>query len=258
MTNQNLAEEKKFFDRVMRDDLAGELSYPEYLKIYRLAGLLEGKEKNRKLLEIGCGDGVHSCHLAKLGFQVTAIDVSEESIKKAQKRAKKIKAKVKFVLADFNQAKLPSGFFDIVVFINSLHHFYFSGLKEVVDKAKRILKKGGRMFIIEPNHLHSYTNLSYLIPRFFSQHLKFVKINYLEQVITTNERSLDPFCLLRLLGDGFELVKLEFFPYNSLLAEKSSAGLRILKIIRQIFDYFCWLLPYQFRYDRFSLKLIKK
>jgi len=43
---------------------------------------------NAKLLDLACGRGRHSVYLNKLGFQVTGTDLSESSIKQAQKYEK--------------------------------------------------------------------------------------------------------------------------------------------------------------------------
>jgi SAM-dependent methyltransferase len=46
-------------------------------------------EPGAKILEVGCGMGLHSHLLAKLGFDVTAVDVSEVGIAYARRRFRK-------------------------------------------------------------------------------------------------------------------------------------------------------------------------
>ena len=50
---------------------------------FGLAGDLKGK----KVLEVGCGEGVASVQLAYCGAVVTGIDISEQSIRVARRRA---------------------------------------------------------------------------------------------------------------------------------------------------------------------------
>ena len=43
--------------------------------------------KATKILDIGCGTGRHSIELAKRGYQVTGIDLSESQLKRAKEKA---------------------------------------------------------------------------------------------------------------------------------------------------------------------------
>lgn len=53
-----------------------------------------------KVLDIGCGDGRHSIALSELGHDVTAIDFSEEAIRRAKKIAQTRNVFVKFICSD--------------------------------------------------------------------------------------------------------------------------------------------------------------
>ena len=52
------------------------------------------------IIDVGCGTGRHSIELAKRGFNVTGIDISEGMLKEAEKTAQKENVKVKFIKAD--------------------------------------------------------------------------------------------------------------------------------------------------------------
>jgi 2-polyprenyl-3-methyl-5-hydroxy-6-metoxy-1,4-benzoquinol methylase len=52
-------------------------------------------DKNVKILDIGCGTGRHSLELARRGYYVTGIDLSESQLSKARKIAEKEKLKNK-------------------------------------------------------------------------------------------------------------------------------------------------------------------
>ncbi len=60
------------------------------------------KHKVKSVLDVACGVGRHSIPLAKLGYQVTGIDLSPYQIKKAKEDAKKEKVKTSFVIQDAN------------------------------------------------------------------------------------------------------------------------------------------------------------
>lgn len=60
----------------------------------------EGKIKPAKTLSLGCGLGGNEIFLAKKGFDVMGVDVSETAIEKAKEVAKKEGAKINFVAHD--------------------------------------------------------------------------------------------------------------------------------------------------------------
>ncbi len=44
--------------------------------------------KGQKVLDVGCGSGVMSCRLAKMGARVTAIDITEAAVTLARRNAR--------------------------------------------------------------------------------------------------------------------------------------------------------------------------
>lgn len=257
MTKQDVDDEKRIFNKLIRRGIGEEL-IPDYF--YKLVGLTKVGEKSRiKLLDVGCGRGVHSVNLAKLGFEVTGIDISPEAIKFAKRKAKETKIIVKFLLKDASNTGFPDENFDIVLFIGALHHFYYSGLEKVLVETKRILKKGGELILVEPNHLYPYNFLSYTIVHFFKKYKRPIFIKYIDEMFTINERSLNPDDLFPFLKKDFKLVAFKFFPYPIFLSQKADfESPQVLRKIRKIFDMVSLLLPENYRYDHFLLKLIKK
>jgi len=59
-----------------------------------------GKDKSRTILDVGCGTGRHSVELAKRGYSVTGIDLSETQLAKAKEKAKAEGVEVEFIRAD--------------------------------------------------------------------------------------------------------------------------------------------------------------
>ncbi|HEY9777782.1 MAG TPA: class I SAM-dependent methyltransferase [Planktothrix sp.] len=62
--------------------------------------LSRGLVKPCRMLELGCGTGTNALYLAEQGFDVTAVDLSEEALRQAKEKAAKTKSTVKFVQAD--------------------------------------------------------------------------------------------------------------------------------------------------------------
>jgi 2-polyprenyl-3-methyl-5-hydroxy-6-metoxy-1,4-benzoquinol methylase len=75
-----------------------------------------GFDKNRKILDIGCGTGRHSIELARRGYKVTGIDLSESMINKARSNAKKENLKIDFHIKDARNFSLNESF-DLAIMI---------------------------------------------------------------------------------------------------------------------------------------------
>ncbi len=108
----------------------------------------------RRLLDVGCGSGWLSEYFARLGYEVTGIDISPELIEIAQQRTACVPYDVdhetplltRFLVHDVERAPLAETF-DAVVCYDSLHHFedehaVFRHLSAMVDY-------GGLLFILE-------------------------------------------------------------------------------------------------------------
>jgi len=79
--------------------------------------------KSCKALELGCGTGTDAIWLAKNGFDVSAVDVSEIAIKMAQEGAQKANLDCNFSILNFWDDKPPSSPFDFV-FDRGYFHSY--------------------------------------------------------------------------------------------------------------------------------------
>ena len=121
--------------------------YEKYLK----------NKANLNLISIGCGDGGHERNFAKYNIfsEIIGIDVSQESINKAQLTAKTLGLEINYLKDDFIQMDFLDKKFDVILFNASLHHFenIDSFLK---NKIEPILKKDGILVVYEycgPNRL---------------------------------------------------------------------------------------------------------
>jgi len=75
-----------------------------------------GYNKQAKILDIGCGTGRHSIQLAKRGYKITGIDLSESLLKRAKEKALEQKLHVDFKKMDARE--LPFyGEFDLAIMI---------------------------------------------------------------------------------------------------------------------------------------------
>ena len=67
-------------------------------------------DKSLKILDIGCGTGRHSVELAKRGYNVTGIDLSECQLAKARRKAVDAGVSVEFFQADARELKFENEF----------------------------------------------------------------------------------------------------------------------------------------------------
>jgi 2-polyprenyl-3-methyl-5-hydroxy-6-metoxy-1,4-benzoquinol methylase len=75
-----------------------------------------GFNKQAEIIDIGCGTGRHSIELAKRGYIITGIDLSESQLKRAREKATELKLQVEFQKHDARE--LPfSGAFDLAIMI---------------------------------------------------------------------------------------------------------------------------------------------
>jgi SAM-dependent methyltransferase len=65
-------------------------------------------------LDVGCGEGADAIWLARSGWTVTAVDVSEVAVGRARAAAEPFGATVEWICADVLQMAFPAGSFDLV------------------------------------------------------------------------------------------------------------------------------------------------
>lgn len=101
------------------------------------------------VLDIGTGKGLAAIEIAKRGFPVTSVDISEEELQVAflNARAVKVDSHIRFHIGDANKLPFEDGQFQLVTMVNVLHHLdEFTGIfKEVV----RVLVPGGRFVVAD-------------------------------------------------------------------------------------------------------------
>ncbi|MEK7850473.1 MAG: class I SAM-dependent methyltransferase [Deltaproteobacteria bacterium] len=87
-----------------------------------------------RALDIACGEGRNAVYLARQGYQVDAIDISEVAIKNARMTAKGLD--INFIVADLENFSIPEDTYDLII------NFYYLQ-RSLLPKIKKGLKKNG-------------------------------------------------------------------------------------------------------------------
>jgi len=106
---------------------------------------------NRKILDIGTGTGFLSLMLAEMGHEVVGLDISEEMIEKAKKKAVGQGVEIMFKQGDAENLPFETGYFDALV--NRAVLWTLPDPKKAIAEWRRVLKPGGKLcfFLHEPH-----------------------------------------------------------------------------------------------------------
>ena len=99
--------------------------------------------KELKILDIGCGGGLISEPMARLGANVTGIDASEKNIKIAKIHSKENNLEINYINSSPERLKEKEEF-DIILNLEIIEHVEDVNL--YIDSCSKLLKKGGLMF----------------------------------------------------------------------------------------------------------------
>ena len=150
---------------------------------------IQKKADQSQILDFGCGTGLFVERTIKYKpKKIVGIDISEVSIDKAKKNAKKMGLEVDYYVDNCERTKFESNSFDIVYGTGILHHLEFN---KCLDEIHRILKSKGNLIFIEPLGTNPIINL----------YRKF----------TPNSRSVDEHPLI---NKDFEYIKNKFLDTN--------------------------------------------
>jgi 2-polyprenyl-6-hydroxyphenyl methylase/3-demethylubiquinone-9 3-methyltransferase len=117
--------------------------------------LSEKPLKKINLLDIGCGGGLLSEPMCRLGANVVGIDASIKNIEVAKLHAKKNKLKINYKVASPEKLKTKIKF-DVILNMEIVEHV--EDINFFIKESAKLLKKNGIMFVATLNKtLKSYT-----------------------------------------------------------------------------------------------------
>ena len=152
--------------------------------------------RNIKILDIGCGGGLLSEPMCRLGAKVTAIDASQKNINVAKFHSKKNNLDIDYICTSPEKLKEENQF-DVILNMEIVEHVNDVGF--FLKSCSKLLKKNGIMFVATLNktlksYLFAIIGAEYVLrwlPIGTHEWDKFVKPNELIEILKENKLSLD-------------------------------------------------------------------
>ncbi len=104
--------------------------------------------RNLKILDIGCGGGLLSEPMSRLGADVTGIDASQQNINVAKIHSSKKKLKIKYICSSPEKLNIKEKF-DIVLNMEIIEHV--NDVNIFLKNSSKFLRKNGIMFVATLN-----------------------------------------------------------------------------------------------------------
>jgi 2-polyprenyl-3-methyl-5-hydroxy-6-metoxy-1,4-benzoquinol methylase len=126
-----------------------------------------GSDRSLRILDIGCGTGRHAIELAKRGYQVTGIDLSEAQLCRARDKAAAAGVAVDFQRRDATQPHFQQEFDAAIMFCEGAFPLMETDEKNhaVLLQAGAALRPGGKLLLTTLNALFP---LFHSVKEFFS------------------------------------------------------------------------------------------
>jgi len=162
------------------------------------------------ILDIGCGGGLLSEPMSRMGANVTGIDASNKNIKVAKIHSKKSKLKINYICS--SPEKLNNNKkYDVILNMEIVEHV--EDINFFLMSCSKLLKKNGLMFVATINktfksYIFAIVGAEYVLrwlPIGTHEWEKFVKPDDLEKILLKNNLSLS-----QLNGMKFNIIKNEW------------------------------------------------
>ena len=211
-----------------------------------LKDLSKNNLKDKKILDYGCGAGVHLLWLSEISMEVVGIDLSKNSIAKAQNRITEEGSRnVKVIIGDCEKTGIADESFDAVFDGGT---FSSLDLDSAIKEIHRLLKPGGILLGIETLGHNPFTNLKRQINKILGKRTSFAtnhifKISDLEKLKTYFNIDKIHF---------FHIVSWIAFPFLNL-----PGGKLLLKLLEKIDSIILFTFPFLKKYS-FKIVFVAK
>ena len=162
------------------------------------------------ILDIGCGGGLLSEPMTRLGANVTGIDASSKNIGIAKLHAKKNKLKINYLCSSPEKLKTQKKF-DVILNMEIVEHV--EDINFFINSCSKLLKKNGLMFVATLNktlksYMFAIIGAEYVLrwlPIGTHDWEKFVRPEDLKKILSKNNLNFE-----KLDGMNFNIIKDEW------------------------------------------------
>lgn len=246
--DQNIWEQEWKLEQASRADLISHAMQWEATRFsYRKLGLFipsfrmmqpitKTNKPGLKLLDVGCGSGAQSSFFVSNGFDVTAIDVEQESINATLKTTKELNFTIQAKKMDAEALKFKEETFDVVYINCMLMH---ANADKVISEAWRVLKPGGTLMIKEVKKEWLFSPLYRTFSPYRKTNPKYLKWNYIKD--------------LELRGFHHKNFYLTASFFNGLFLLSPDVGYALMRVFQRLDEkIFSWM-PFTEKYSWVSV-----
>ncbi|NHJ46270.1 MAG: class I SAM-dependent methyltransferase [Asgard group archaeon] len=105
------------------------------------------KKSSAKVLDLGCGVGRHTIYFASIGYDVCAMDISDEAVRSTKEWLKEEGLIAQVEKGQMTNLPYPDKTFDLVLAYNVIYHAYKHDVIKTISEITRVLKPNGHLFL---------------------------------------------------------------------------------------------------------------
>ncbi|NJE26818.1 class I SAM-dependent methyltransferase [Thermococcus sp. MV5] len=103
----------------------------------------DAKRDVKKILDLACGTGIPTLELARRGYEVIGMDLHEEMLEVAKRKAKREGLTIEFIQGDALEVDFNQEFDAVTMFFSSIMYFDERDIKKLFNSVAKALKPGG-------------------------------------------------------------------------------------------------------------------
>jgi ubiquinone/menaquinone biosynthesis C-methylase UbiE len=139
----------RIYHRYQPESLPWELGKPRRVLVELVDS---GRVAPGKALDLCCGAGTNPIYMAKKGFNVAALDISDKAVEYAKEQAFRVNVSINFLVATFLRLPFKSEEFDFAFDFGCFHHVEVKNRTTFIKGVYRVLKPKGTFFLVCFSH----------------------------------------------------------------------------------------------------------